>query len=41
MISGDLVTDLDVPALAAADDPRLRPIAGSELALLDPGAAAG
>jgi hypothetical protein len=41
MISGDLVTDLDVPALAASDDPRLRRIAGSELALLDPGAAAG
>jgi hypothetical protein len=41
MISGDLVTDLDVPDLAACGDPRLTRIAGSELALLDPAAAAG
>ena len=41
MISGDLVTDLDVPALAACGDPRLTRIAGSELALLDPRAGTG
>lgn len=38
LLSGDLVDDVDVPGLLAAGDPRLAPVAGSELALLDLGA---
>ena len=37
MLSGDLVPGVDVPALAAAEDPRLTWVAGSELGLLDLG----
>ncbi|MFD1947775.1 cache domain-containing protein [Nocardioides aestuarii] len=37
LLSGDLVDDVDVPGLLAASDPRLVPVAGSELALLDLG----
>ena len=37
MLSGDLVEDVDVPALLATGDPRLTRIAGSELGLLDLG----
>lgn len=37
LLSGDLVDDVDVPALLSAGDVRLTRIAGSELALLDLG----
>lgn len=37
LLSGDLVGEVDVPALLEAGDPRLVPVAGSELALLDLG----
>ncbi len=37
MLSGDLVAEVDVPTLLEAGDPRLTPIAGSELGLLDLG----
>lgn len=37
LLSGDLVGAVDVPALREAGDPRLTPVAGSELALLDLG----
>jgi hypothetical protein len=37
LLSGDLVDDVDVPALFAAGDVRLTRIAGSELGLLDLG----
>ena len=38
LLSGGLVDDVDVPALLADGDPRIAPVAGSELALLDLGA---
>lgn len=37
LLSGDLVDEVDVPALLEAGDPRLLRVAGSELSLLDLG----